>query len=84
MLADTQPVEGFVFDADTYCDDCLEPGDPRDSAAGETDCPQHCSGCGVPLECELTEAGIEYVKEAIASGAGCCQELWPELFRDYL
>jgi hypothetical protein len=87
MLADTQPVGGFIADiadCEIYCEDCLRPDDRREPYHGETDCPQHCTGCGVPIDCGLTQDGVEYIKEAIAGGAGCCQELWPELFRAYL
>ena len=87
MLAGTEPVEGFVFEGDVYCRDCLDAFDdvwdeiPVD---GEWDCPQHCGNCGVPLEHRLTIEGVKYVKEALADGGGCCRELWPEVWKDYL
>ena len=85
MNANTEPVEGYAYDADTYCQDCLPNGavtTPLDNS--ETDSPAHCGGCGVPLHCQLTTDGVDYVKESIEDGAGCCQELWPVLFADYL
>ena len=84
MLAETEPVEGFVIDGEIYCDECLRPDDPRYEYSGETDCPAHCSGCGVPLICDLTCEGVKYVKELITNDGGCCRELWPVLFADYL
>jgi len=84
MLAGTEPVDGFVIDGEIYCEQCLLPGDPHEPISGETDCPEHCAECGAPLICDLTCEGVEYVKEAIADGNGCCRELWPDLFSDYL
>ena len=85
MNGNTEPVDGFAYDGDTYCADCLPDcvkGDPLDNC--ETDSPAHCGSCGVPLHCQLTIDGVEYVREAIAENDGCCQELWPVLFADYL
>jgi len=31
----------------------------------ESDCPQHCAGCGIFLENELTTEGADYVREAV-------------------
>ena len=84
MLVGTEPVDGFVIDGEIYCDNCLRPDDPRHEYSGETDSPAHCSDCGIPLICDLTCEGVEYVKDAIADDAGCCCELWPDLFSDYL
>ena len=87
MHADTQPVEGYVADADLWCEDCAPDGaEPLDACgSNETDSPDHCAGCGVPLECTLTDEGIRYVKKTIDEGNnGCCQELWPVLFADEL
>ena len=76
MMADTEPVEGWVFDGEVYCADCG--GDIDDSPYyGESDTPTHCSGCGVPIIHELTADGVEYVREQLAEGGGCCVELWP-------
>jgi len=86
MLPDTEPSEGYAdFDmADYVCVDCLIPIHNHAPLSGETDTPAHCAICGVPLDMALTSDGIEYVQEAIASGIGCCRELWPVLFADYL
>ena len=87
MLADTTPVGGFAdFElADFVCEDCLIPGhDHQPLFSSEVDSPAHCSICGIPLNCQLTIDGVGYVKEAIAENDGCCRELWPVLFADYL
>ena len=87
MLANTEPVEGYAdFDnADYYCCDCLNPKHEA-TWCDDTECdtPKHCADCGIPLHTRLTAEGIEYVKETINSGVGCCLELWPVLFADYL
>lgn len=87
MSADTHPVDGYAdFDlADLVCEDCLSDKhncQPMDNC--EVDSPAHCSICGVPLNCTLTVEGVEYVKESIKNDTGCCRELWPVLFSDYL
>lgn len=88
MVAGTEPVSGYT-DADMYdyfCDDCL----PDDSGGmpmdfDEADSPCHCSVCGVPLEHSLTEVGVKYITEKMANDdMGCCQELWPTVWKDYL
>jgi len=84
MLADTEPVQGFVGCADTWCEDCAPDNADSYGYYPEVDIPMHCSGCGRPLQCSLTDYGVEYVKEAIAEADGCCRELWPTLFADYL
>jgi hypothetical protein len=50
----------------------------------ELDSPAHCVDCGAPLIHGLTSEGARYVREAIADGAGCCRELWPVVWSDYL
>jgi len=87
MLAGTEPIEGFVSStlADYVCGDCSQKSDNVESIDNpEVDSPIHCSICGMPLECRLTDDGVQYVKEALESGGGCCRELWKELFVDYL
>lgn len=84
MTADTVPAPGIVdFDAaDHFCEDCHDgKGNcvALDSSE-ELDSPAHCNVCGVPLECELTEEGKNYVRESLRDGAGCCRELWPSLW----
>jgi len=91
MLANTKPVQGFVQNADVWCKEHTNPG-LEDMVLcytiiplhGESDTPCHCANCGRPLDCELTDDGVEYVKEQLADGCGCCAELWPVLFADYL
>jgi len=90
MGANTSPVAGWVDDCDIYCADCLDASGPREEWEstctpydGESDSPTHCSGCGVPIEHELTTDGVDYVREAISEGAGCCRELWPTVWADY-
>ena len=86
MNSNTESVEGFAWDADLYCADCIPNNatgvSPTDN--GETDSPDHCASCGVPLHCRLTTDGVGYVRATLEEGGGCCQELWPVLFADYL
>lgn len=84
MLAGTEPVPGFTNHADTWCEG--HAGDNAESTGyyPESDSPMHCAECGRPLQCSLTDYGVDYVKEAIESGASCCRELWPVLFAEYL
>ena len=87
MLAGTQPVEGYIdFDeADYFCIDCLnQDNNTCPTENEETDSPAHCSSCGRPLLCQLTTDGVEYVKNLLQEQSGCCRELWPVLFADYL
>lgn len=84
MLAETEPVLGLVGCADVWCEEHA----PRESeSAGyypESDTPMHCAECGRPLQCSLTDYGVDYVKKAIEGGDGCCRELWPVLLAEYL
>ncbi len=61
-------VEGYVYGADHWCEDCL-PVDKNhrevDVLCGECDSPCHCNVCRVPLECSLTSYGMEYVLEQL-------------------
>lgn len=87
MLAGTEPVDGFAdFEAtEHFCSLCLNHEHDHESMSfTEVDSPAHCIDCGVPLYCSLTTDGIEYVNEAVKNGGGCCRELWPVLFADYL
>jgi len=91
MTADTEPVHGFVETekyVDYFCADCLPDDAPEETTfpmdSEETDSPCHCSVCGVPLIHSLTIDGARYVRESIAEGAGCCRELWPVVWSDYL
>jgi hypothetical protein len=85
MLAETEPVEGYIdfTAAEYYCFDCLN---PKHEVAwdddSECDYPKHCANCGIPLNTRLTSEGIEYIKRNINNG--CCRELWPELYKEYL
>jgi hypothetical protein len=73
MVAGTEPVEGFVYGGEVYCADCGN-GAPYD---GKSDSPTHCGGCGVPIIHELTDEGIEYVRN---TPGGCARELWPTVW----
>jgi len=93
MHPDTEPVEGFVDgDGEIYCEGCLQIDDLDgedfleyfEPIEGESDVPEHCGGCGVPIIHELTIVGAEYVREALEEGNGCCDELWPVVWADYL
>jgi len=88
MLAGTEPKEGFtVFPhGEHFCADCIpetmESSEPLDGV--EMDYPAHCSNCGIPLCHELTVSGVEYIKECLESQSGCCREVWPTVWADYL
>lgn len=92
MTANTEPVPGFVGCADVWCEEHAPDNSDTESAGyyPESDSPLHCAECGRPLQCSLTDYGVEYVKEAIANchflstGCCCCRELWPVLFREVL
>jgi len=91
MTADTEPVQGFVETekyVDYFCSDCLPDDCPEETTSAmnheETDSPCHCSVCGIPLIHSLTSYGARYVRQAIAEGTGCCRELWPVVWADYL
>ena len=86
MNADTEPVPGFVGHADVWCKEHA-PIDEDSESLGyyeESDSPLHCAECGRPLQCSLTDYGVDYVRETIETKEGCCRELWPVLFGDYL
>lgn len=78
MLADTSPVDGFVYEGEIFCKDCCPNyGTPYKVVS---DTPTHCARCGVPIIHELTEVGVEYVRDNLD---GCCRELWPTVWADY-
>lgn len=87
MNADTPAEPGYtdVTVGEYFCEhhvDCSHDCFPLDGE--ELDSPAHCAECGAPLSHDLTPDGVEYVKQAIAEGTGCCRELWPEVWRDWL
>jgi hypothetical protein len=89
MTSDTEPVHGFTdtLNCVHVCADCVSDADagnlyPLDFE--ELDSPAHCVDCGAPLMHALTSEGVAYVREAIAEGGGCCRELWPTVWADYL
>ena len=52
--------------AELLCEDCCsEDASSYPDGGGESDCPEHCAVCHVPLENTLTSDGVEYVLEAI-------------------
>lgn len=82
MMEDTQPQTAYFMDASVLCKDCSNENGTEEPFPW-VDTPLHCGTCGTPLDCRLTEDGIEYVKESLAfDGGGCCRELWPTLFED--
>jgi len=89
MYADTMPVHGFT-DTENQCHVCTDCASDTESDSlypldfEELDSPAHCAECGVPLIHGLTSDGARYVREAVSSGAGCCRELWPVVWSDYL
>lgn len=96
MTADTEPVKGLVDTkaVDYTCFDCLSKSEQDNLQEFEylselpwdesMDCPAHCCKCGIPLSHCLTTEGAEYVKEELKDGGGCCRELWPVIWADYL
>lgn len=93
MMPYTEPVDAYMGEAEFFCADCADKIDtiaPQGKRTeyigdiGETDSPQHCTICGVPLIHSLTTDGVNYVKEKLAESDGCCQELWRVLYADYL
>ena len=80
MVASTKPVDAYMGDAEFVCQDCA--GDGAQYIGEESDVPEHCGICHRPLECSLTQDGVEYLKENM--DGGCCQELWPVLYAAYL
>lgn len=82
--------DGYTYDSDEF------PKGPYEDE--ESDTPQHCA-CGSDcvnaitlsdgtkvgdwLENELTQDGVNYVKEAIEKG-GEVADLWAEWYKDYL
>lgn len=83
MTPDTEPVDGFIYEASTYCEEHAPEGAIEDHNP-EVDSPMHCDVCGIPLKCDLTTDGVQYVREELGYGGGCCRELWPVLFESYL
>lgn len=51
------PDNQYTYDSDEYPKDC--------DVTCEADCPQHCAGCHVFLENDLTCDGADYVVEAV-------------------
>jgi hypothetical protein len=88
MMADTPPEEGWVYEGSVYCAKCLDGCDvdttPLPPYEGESDSPTHCEECGVPILHELTIDGVKYVRETLADNPGCCAEVWPTVWADYL
>lgn len=91
MTVDTEAVHGFAESekyVDCFCADCLPEDAPEQSTSpldyDEVDTPCHCSVCGIPLIHSLTNEGVKYVQAAIKTGDGCCRELWPVIWADYL
>jgi hypothetical protein len=89
MTADTKAVNGLVVfidnDSEHYCDNCTPDKETASYPIGESDTPEHCCDCGVPLDHQLTDYGVEYVKEELAfNSGGCCRELWPVVWAEYL
>lgn len=86
MLPNTKPVYGYIniHQSDYSCWGCAGSSSARLPSDRELDQPAHCVTCGRPLMCKLTPEGVAYVREHIGQGIGCCRELWPVLFKDYL
>lgn len=86
MAAETEPVPGFVGCDDVWCKEHKPDNDETESSGyyPKSDSPMHCAECGRPLQCSLTDYGVDSMREVIKARDGCCRELWPVLFRDYL
>ncbi len=77
MMADTEPVKGWLREGEVFCADCGGDDDDCTLYEGESDSPVHCSVCGVPIIHALTAEGVDYVRNTIN---GCCREVWPTLW----
>ena len=55
--------EFLGYDNESYYDSDEYPKGP--SCSDESDCPEHCDGCHVFLENDLTSEGVEYVRCAV-------------------
>lgn len=75
------------------CADCAEAARPdgipeewEPLGAGEVDGPTHCDTCGALIVERLTPDGVDYVRGAIAQGAGRAEilEAWREAYANYL
>ncbi len=75
MMADTPPVEGFVYDGEVYCFGCIRKNDTPHK--GESDFPVHCAECGVLIIHDLTIDGVEYIRDNLD---GCTREVWPTVW----
>jgi hypothetical protein len=87
MVSGTEPENGFLVGQDYFCAYCLPDTTdekPFTTDYMETDTPIHCCNCGSPLHHNPTEDCIEYVREAIETGEGCCRVIWPEIYSVYL
>lgn len=84
MTSNTETVQGYAADADYYCLKCTPSVAAPLSAHEELDSPAHCAHCGIPLAHALTEEGAAYVARRLDEGGGCCHELWPVVWKDYL
>ena len=79
MMADTEPVEGWVYYGGVCCAKC--DGD-RDSTPyeGESDNPTHCVDCGVPIIHDLTDEGLSTFATILTVAVGKCGRLFGVLF----
>lgn len=74
-------MKAFIYQAALLCEACAKktsdkltpsadsdqyPQGPYSYGGGEADTPQHCDQCGVFLENQLTDDGVEYVREKAA------------------
>ncbi len=62
------------FDSNDY------PVGPYPDGGGESDCPQHCGGCGEFLENPLTADGYDSLREAIADGVNPVTQQWLDYY----
>lgn len=59
-------MDAYICDGTLYCEDCApDAAESYPDGGGESDSPQHCDNCLVPLDNPLTQYGIEYVLVAL-------------------
>jgi hypothetical protein len=57
-------MDAYLLECEWYCGECKPlVAEEYADGGGESDTPQHCHGCGKPLENTLTSEGVQYALE---------------------